>query len=87
MADAEIEPKPGDQKALVAAIDRTRAELAGTIDAISDRVNPRRNVDRALGQVRQRASQIDPVLVGAAVAAVTLGLGLTALLLVRRRRR
>ena len=56
MADAEIDAKPVDQDALVADIDRTRAELARTIDAISDRVNPKKNVNRALEQVRQRAS-------------------------------
>ena len=85
MADAEIEPKPANQDALIAGIDHTRAELARTIDAISERVNPKRNVDRAMEQFRQRASQIDPVIPGAAVAAVALGL--TALLLIRRRRR
>ena len=85
MADAEIEPKPANQEALVAGIDHTRAELARTIDAISERVNPKRNIDRAMEQFRQRASQIDPVIPGAAVAAVALGL--TALLLIRRRRR
>ncbi len=85
MADAEIEPKPANQDALIAGIDHTRAELARTIDAISERVNPKRNVDRAMEQFRQRASQIDPVIPGAAVAAVALGL--TALLLIRRHRR
>ncbi len=87
MADAEIEPKPANQKELVADIDRTRAELARTIDAISERVSPKRNIDRAMEEFRQRASQIDPVIPGAVVAAVALGLGVTALLLIRRRRR
>ena len=50
MADAETDAKPVDQDALVADIDRTRAELARTIDAISDRVSPKKNVDRALEQ-------------------------------------
>ena len=58
MADAETDAKPVNQDALVADIDRTRAELARTIDAISDRVSPKKNVDRALEQVRQRASQV-----------------------------
>jgi hypothetical protein len=48
MADAEIESKPVDQDALVADIDRTRAELARTIDAISDRVSPKKNINRAV---------------------------------------
>ncbi len=59
MADADIEPKPVDQKTLVADIDRTRAELARTIDAISDRVNPTKNVQRAADQLRERADQLN----------------------------
>jgi anti-sigma factor RsiW len=85
MADAETESKPVDQDALVADIDRTRAELARTIDAISDRVSPKKNVNRAVDQIRQRASQIDPILAAAAAAAVVVGL--TAFVLLRRRRK
>jgi MYXO-CTERM domain-containing protein len=83
MADADTDAKPVDQDTLVADIDRTRAELARTIDAISDRVSPKKNVSRALDQVRKRASQIDPVMAGAAAAAVAIGV--TALFLWRRR--
>ena len=72
MADAEIESKPVDQDALVADIDRTRAELARTIDAISDRVSPKKNVDRAVVQLRQRVSQIDPVVAGVTAGAALL---------------
>ena len=85
MADAEIDAKPVDQDALVADIDRTRAELARTIDAISDRVSPKKNVDRALEQVRQRASQVDPLMAGVAAAAVLVSV--TVIFLVRRRKR
>jgi hypothetical protein len=85
MADADTESKPVDQETLVADIDRTRAELARTIDAISDRVSPKKNVDRALEQVRQRVAQIDPVMAGAAAAAVAVGV--VAVILWRRRRR
>ena len=85
MADAETDAKPVDQDALVADIDRTRAELARTIDAISDRVSPKKNVSRALEQVRQRASQVDPLMAGAAAAAVLVSV--TVLFLVRRRKR
>ena len=84
MADAETDAKPVDQDALVADIDRTRAELARTIDAISDRVSPKKNVSRALDQVRQRASQVDPLIAGAAAAAVLVSV--TVIFLVRRRR-
>ncbi len=85
MADAETESKPVNQDALVADIDRTRTELARTIDAISDRVSPKKNVQRAADQLRERASQIDPVMAGAAAAAVVIGV--TVLLLLRRRKR
>ncbi len=82
---ADTDAKPVNQDALVADIDRTRAELARTIDAISDRVSPKKNARRAMVQIRQRASQIDPVVAGAAAAAVVVGL--TALFLLRRRKR
>jgi Protein of unknown function (DUF3618) len=85
MADAEIEPKSVDQDTLVADIDRTRTELARTIDAISDRVSPKKNVERAADRLRDRISQVDPVMAGAAAAAVIVGV--TALLLLRRRKR
>ena len=85
MADAETDAKPVDQDALLADIDRTRAELARTIDAISDRVSPKENVNRALQQVRQRASQVDPLMAGAAAGAVLVSV--TVIFLVRRRKR
>ena len=85
MADADIEPQPLDEDTLVADIDRTRTELARTIDAISDRVSPKRNVQRAADRLRERVSQIDPVVVGAAAAAIAIGV--TVLIALRRRRR
>ena len=103
MADAQPGSKPVDQDTLVADIDRTRTELARTIDAISDRVSPRRNVERAVQEVRQsvgridqrvsqrvgqidrRVGRIDPQIVGAATAAVVVGVA--ALFLLRRRKR
>ncbi len=85
MADAETGAKPVDQKTLVADIDRTRSELARTNDALSARVNPKRNADRAMEQARQRVAQIDPRIAGAVAAAVILGV--TALSLWRRRKR
>ena len=98
---ADTDARPVNQEALVADIDRTRAELARTIDAISDRVSPKKNVNRTMGEVRQRvnqvgqranqqvgqrASQVDPLVAGAAAAAAVL-VGVTVLFLVRRRRR
>jgi hypothetical protein len=85
MADAETESKPVNQDALVADIDRTRTELARTIDAISDRVSPKKNAERVTDQLRERASQINPVMAGAAAAAVVIGVSV--LLLLRRRKR
>ena len=85
MADADTESKPVDQDTLVADIDRTRTQLARTIDAISDRVSPKRNVQRATDRLRERASQIDPVVAGVATAAVVVGV--TVLFLLRRRGR
>ena len=96
---ADTDARPVGQDELVADIDRTRAQLARTIDAISDRVSPKRNVNRAMEQVRQRAdeigqrvnaevgqrvSRVDPVVIGAAAAAVLVGV--TVLFLVRRRK-
>jgi uncharacterized protein DUF3618 len=83
MADAETDAKPVNQDELVADIDRTRTELARTIDAIADRVSPKKNVHRAMAEVRQRASRIDPLLAGAAAAAVVVGVSV--LFLARRR--
>jgi hypothetical protein len=85
MADAETDAKPVNQDELVADIDRTRAELARTIDAIADRVSPQKNLSRALDQVRQRASRVDPLIVGAAAGAVLISV--TVVFLVRRRKR
>lgn len=76
MAETEIEPKGAEQTAapgeLVTEIERTRADLAKTIDQIADRVSPgnvaRRTADRAM----ERFSQVDPRVGGAvALAAVS----------------
>jgi NAD(P)-dependent dehydrogenase (short-subunit alcohol dehydrogenase family) len=84
MADADPEPKPVNQDALVADIDRTRDQLAHTIDAISDRVSPQKSARRTVDRIRTRLSQVDPILVGAAAGAVVIGV--TVLILWRRRR-
>jgi type VI protein secretion system component VasF len=84
MADADLETKPVNQDALVADIDRTRDQLAHTIDAISDRVSPKKSAQRAVDRIRTRLSQVDPIMVGAAAGAVVIGV--TVLILWRRRR-
>jgi Protein of unknown function (DUF3618) len=57
-------------KALVGQIERTRADLARTIDEIADRVNPSNVARRATDDARERISQIDPLIGGAVVLAV-----------------
>jgi Protein of unknown function (DUF3618) len=90
MPGTDIEPKAASQKAasqddLVADIDRTRQELAATIDAISDRLNPAKAARRTAERLRERAAQVDPVLAGSAVVAVA-GVALAYFLLRRRKR-
>ena len=85
MADAEIGSKPVDQDTLVADIDRTRMQLARTIDAISDRVSPKKNVQRAADRFREQIIQVNPIVAGAVTGAVVVGV--TVLILLRRRRR
>jgi Protein of unknown function (DUF3618) len=92
MADADTDSKPPSQGELVADIDRTRSDLARTIDAISDRVSPKKNLQRAVDQAREavdqareRISQVDPIVAGIAAGAVVMGLAV--LILVRRRAR
>ena len=87
MADADGDAKPVDQETLVADIDRTRTELARTIDAISDRVSPKKNAERAMEQVRERATRIDPLMAGAAAAVAVVVVGVAVMFLWRRRKR
>lgn len=73
MAQTETETAELAPKALVTEIERTRAELARTIDEIADRVTPSKVAQRASQQARERISQIDPLIGGAvALAAVSL---------------
>ncbi|GAA1531085.1 hypothetical protein GCM10009678_11470 [Actinomadura kijaniata] len=93
-----------DPEALEREIERTRQELARTIDELADRVNPRNVVDRGKERLKEEADQVvrtvrsmvtvpdgdggpgqldQRVVVAGAVAVVAL----TALVLLRRRRR
>jgi cell division septum initiation protein DivIVA len=58
MADADTDAKPVDQDTLVADIESTRTQLARTIDAIADRVSPKKNVERTMEQARRRADEV-----------------------------
>ena len=87
MAETDIETKGAElpalpPRALVSEIERTRADLARTIDEIAERVSPgnvaRRATDRAREQARERAGQarervsqvqVDPLVGGAVVLA------------------
>jgi hypothetical protein len=67
MADTQTTSAKLGQAELVTEIERTRTDLARTIDAISDRVNPAKVAQRTSAQIKGRLSQVDP-LVGGAVA-------------------
>jgi hypothetical protein len=75
MAQTDIEASGGapddlPPSALVDEIERTRADLARTIDEIADRVAPRNVARRAVDQAKERLSQVDPLIGGAVALAV-----------------
>jgi hypothetical protein len=68
MAETDIETAAKlPPEVLVGEIERTRAELARTIDEIADRVTPANVARRTAERTKERLSQIDP-LVGGAIA-------------------
>ena len=69
MADTQTTSAKLGQAALVTEIEKTRAELARTIDAITDRVSPSKVAQRTSAQVRDRLGQVDPFVGGAVVLA------------------
>ena len=70
---AETESSKLPPHALVTEIERTRTDLARTIDEIADRVAPSNVARRATDQIRERISQIDPLVGGAiGLAAVSI---------------
>jgi len=89
MPGAEIEPKQESkqvsQEVLVADIERTRENLARTIDAISDRLSPANAARRTADRVRERVAAVNPVLAGGAALALA-GVAVTWILLRRRKR-
>lgn len=84
MADTDTAPAAQDPDTLVSEIERTRDNLARTIDAIAERVSPANNARMAMERVREQASKIDVRYVAAGAAVVA---GAAVLLIVRRRRR
>jgi hypothetical protein len=66
----ELAQRPPDE--LVGDIERTRANLAQTIDEIADRVSPANVARRTADEAKERLSRIDPLIGGAvALAAVS----------------
>lgn len=57
-------PTTDDPAAIRRDIDRTRGDMEGTIEAINDRVNPRRIRERRTNQLRQRWSSIRDSVMG-----------------------
>jgi hypothetical protein len=83
-SDKSKEASPSEDT-LVASIEQTRTELARTIDEITDRLNPANAARRTVDQVKERVTQVDPVMAGGAV--VVLASAAVIYLLVRGRRR
>jgi hypothetical protein len=71
MAETETDvAKKLKPDALVSEIERTRAELARTIDQIADRVSPAKVAERTTEQIKRKIASIDPLIVGCAALAV-----------------
>jgi hypothetical protein len=85
MAEANGTVAIRDPDVLIGEIERTRQDLARTIDALTDRVSPANMARRAAARLREQVGQPEVRLAGAAVAAV-IALGAAAYLVRRRRR-
>ena len=84
MAETDTDSTALAPSELVSEIERTRANLAQTIDEITDRVSPANVAKRTTDRVKERISQVDPLIGGAvALAAVSV----TCYLIWRRVRR
>ncbi len=67
-----------DPDALVAEIERTRENLAETIDTLMDRVSPANAAQQIRGRLREEAAKPE-----VRMAAVAVGLAVTAILVLR----
>ena len=81
MAEANGEVALRDPDALVKEIERTRENLARTIDTLADRVSPANVTKRAMARVMDQVSRPEVQIGAAALNVVTL-----ALVIWRRRR-
>jgi uncharacterized protein (TIGR03382 family) len=85
MADGDGVVATRDPDALVKEIERTRENLARTIDALTERASPANAARRVAARVREQASRPE-VRIGAGATAAVIVLG-AAVYLFRRRRR
>ncbi len=67
-----------DNDAIVAQIERTREDLAATIDSIAERVSPANNMQKLRARTREQLSRPDVQL-----GAMAVGLALTGLVILR----
>jgi len=74
MAEANGEAALRDPDQLVKEIERTRENLARTIDTLTERVSPANLAKRAMSQVRDQVSRPEVQIGAAALAVVTLAL-------------
>ncbi len=86
MADGDGAVATRDPDALVTEIERTRENLARTIDALTERVSPRNAARRVANQAREQAARPEVQRAVGGVAAAVLALGVAAYLIRRRRR-
>ena len=86
MAEANREVAVSDPDALVTEIDRTRGDLARTVDQLADRLSPANLTRRALGEARGQLDRPETRIAGGAVAAALVVLGVTVYLIRRRHR-
>jgi type VI protein secretion system component VasF len=83
MAEVQGEVAVRDPDALVTDIERTRQNLARTIDQLADRVSPANLAHRAMGRAREELQLPQARMAGGAVVALAV-LGV-AVYLIRRR--
>ncbi len=86
MAEANREVAVSDPDALVTEIERTREDLARTVDQLADRLSPANLTRRALGRARGQLERPEARIAGGAVAAALVVLGVTVYLIRRRHR-
>jgi Protein of unknown function (DUF3618) len=70
MTEGNGEVAVRDPDALVREIERTRENLARTIDALTERVSPANVARRTLARAREQASRPEAQIAGAALVAV-----------------